>query len=92
MASDAQCANWDSSRLAWGVVGTVSGALGAAGGGGGAPHQPSGRGPGAQLALGVTSVLLGALTVGASYAEDGLSARYMERCTLSAPVRAEQHC
>jgi hypothetical protein len=43
-----------------------------------------GEARGAQLALGLTSVLLGALTVGASYAEDGLPSRYTERCTVPA--------
>ncbi|MFP2961855.1 hypothetical protein ACLEPN_29680 [Myxococcus sp. 1LA] len=43
---------------------------------------------GAQLALGLTSVLLGALTVGASYAEDGLTSRYTRRCTVPVQLRA----
>ncbi len=86
VATDAQCAAWDSSRLTWGVVGTVSGALGAAGGGVMLLGDMVGEDRSAQLALGLTSVLLGALTVGASYAEDGLTARYTQRCTVPAPV------
>jgi hypothetical protein len=86
VASDAQCASWDTSRLTWGVVGTVSGALGAAGSRVTLLTSLVGEDRGAQPALGLTSVLLGALTVGASYAEDGLTAQYTERCTLPAPV------
>jgi uncharacterized membrane protein YfcA len=89
-ATDAQCATWDNARLTWGVVGTVSGALGAAGGGVALLTNLVGEDRSAQLALGLTSVLLGALTVGASYAEDGLTSRYTERCTLPGPAPAER--
>ena len=53
---------------------------------GDAAHQPGGRGPGYAARLGLTSALLCSLT----YAEDGLTSRYTERCTLLEPVPAEQ--
>ncbi|WP_281404405.1 hypothetical protein [Pyxidicoccus fallax] len=40
------------------------------------------------MALGLTSVVLGALTVASEYAEDGLTARFTERCTLPTPASA----
>ena len=85
-ATDAQCASWDNARLTWGVVGTVSGALGAAGGGVTLLGDLVGDDKAARLALGLTSVLLGALTVGAEYAQDGLAARYTAECTVPVAV------